>query len=104
VLRCGLDMDRGIMQPIRGWSDEQWDAAQARLVDRGLVDTDGAITETGRDLRETTERATDRAAERPCALLGDAGVAELAEVLTPLAVACAQVVPYPSPIGVPKPA
>ena len=104
VLRCGLDMDRGIMQPIRGWSDEQWDAAQARLVDRGLVDADGAITEAGRDLRVTVERATDRAAERPWALLGDAGVAELAEVLTTLAVACAQVVPYPSPIGVPRPA
>jgi hypothetical protein len=104
VLRCGLDMDRGIMQPIRGWSDEEWDAAQARLVDRGLVDADGAITEAGRDLRVTMERATDRAAERPWASLGDAGVAELAEVLTPLAVACAQVVPYPSPIGVPRPA
>jgi hypothetical protein len=104
VLRCGLDMDRGTMQPIRGWSDEQWDAAQARLVDRGLVDAGGAITEAGRDLRVTTERATDRAAERPWALLGDAGVTELAEVLTPLAVACAAVVPYPSPIGVPKPA
>ena len=35
---------------------------------------------------------------------GDAGVAELAGVLTPLAVACAEVVPYPSPIGVPRPA
>ena len=73
-------------------------------MDRGLVDADGAITEAGRDLRVTVERATDRAAERPWALLGDAGVAELAEVLTPLAVACAQVVPYPSPIGVPRPA
>jgi hypothetical protein len=104
VLRCGLDMDRSTMQPIRGWSDEQWDAADARLVDRGLVDTGGTITEAGRDLRVTVERATDRAAERPWALLGDAGVAELAEVLTPLAVACAAVVPYPSPIGVPKPA
>jgi hypothetical protein len=104
VLRCGLDMDRGTMQPIRGWSDEQWDAAQARLVDRGLVDAGGVITEAGRDLRVTVERATDRAAERPWASLGDAGVAELVEVLTPLAVACAAVVPYPSPIGVPRPA
>jgi hypothetical protein len=104
VLRCGLDMDRGTMQPIRGWSDEQWDAAQARLMDRGLVDAGGVITEAGRDLRVTVERATDRAAERPWASLGDAGVAELVEVLTPLAVACAAVVPYPSPIGVPRPA
>ena len=69
VLRCGLDMDRGIMQPIRG-GDEEWDAAQARLVDRGLVGADGAITEAGRDLRVTMERATDQAAERPWTLLG----------------------------------
>ena len=27
VLRCGLDMSRETMQPIRGWTDEQWDAA-----------------------------------------------------------------------------
>jgi hypothetical protein len=78
VLRCGLDMTRETMQPIRGWSDEQWDAAAGRL-------------------------ATDRAAERPWANLGDAGVAELTAALTPLAVACAAVVPYPSPIGVPEP-
>jgi hypothetical protein len=104
VLRCGLDMARETMQPIRGWSDEQWDAAQERLADRGLVDADGAITEAGRELHVAVEQATDRAAERPWARLGDAGVTELAEALTPLAVACAQVVPYPSPIGVPKPA
>ena len=50
------------------------------------------------------EAATDRAAERPWTRLGEAGLAELAEVLTPLAIACTQVVPYPSPIGVPRPA
>ena len=50
------------------------------------------------------EEATDRAAGRPWANLGDAGVAELAAALTPLAIACAAVVPYPSPIGVPEPA
>jgi hypothetical protein len=101
VLRCGLDMTRETMQPIRGWSDEEWDAAQRRLADRGLVDPGGAITAGGRELHAAVEQATDRAAERPWARLGDAG---LAEVLTPLAVACATVVPYPSPIGVPKPA
>ena len=31
VLRCGLDMRREDLQPIRGWTDEQWDAAAARL-------------------------------------------------------------------------
>jgi hypothetical protein len=49
------------------------------------------------------ESATDQAAVRPWARLGQAAVTELAGVLTPIARACAQVVPYPSPIGVPAP-
>jgi hypothetical protein len=104
VLRCGLDMDQATMQPIRGWTDEQWDAARARLTDRGLLDADGTITDAGREVHAAVEAATDQAAERPWALLGEAAVDELAEALLPLAVACAQVVPYPSPIGVPRPA
>jgi hypothetical protein len=49
------------------------------------------------------EEATDQAAERPWSVLGDAGTAELTTALTPLALACTEVIPYPSPIGVPKP-
>ncbi|HEY2240784.1 MAG TPA: hypothetical protein VGI21_18430 [Streptosporangiaceae bacterium] len=104
VLRCGLDMSRKTMQPIRGWTDEQWDAAAGRLAGRGLLDASGIITAAGRDLKATVEEATDRAALRPWANLGEAGVTELAAALTPLAIACAAVVPYPSPIGVPEPA
>jgi len=104
ALRCGLDMDRATMQPIRGWTDEQWDAARERLADRGLLGADGALTEAGRELHAAVEEATDQSAERPWVLLGEDGLAELVEVLLPLAVACAQVVPYPSPIGVPRPA
>jgi hypothetical protein len=103
VLRCGLDMSRETMQPIRGWTDEQWDAAAGRLAGRGLLDAGGVITAAGRDLKATVEEATDRAAGRPWANLGDDGVTELAAALTPLAIACAAVVPYPSPIGVPQP-
>jgi hypothetical protein len=103
VLRCGLDMSRETMQPIRGWSDEQWDAAQNRLTDRGLVAADGTTTAAGRAVHAAVEEATDQAAERPWAVLGDAGTAELTAALVPLALACTEVVPYPSPIGVPKP-
>lgn len=31
VLRTGIDLPRTELQPHRGWSDEQWDAAAARL-------------------------------------------------------------------------
>ena len=103
VLRCGLDMRREDLQPIRGWTDEQWDAAAARLTARGWIGPDGTLTPAGRDVHATLEIATDRAASRPWARLGPAAVADLARVLTPIAQACARVVPYPSPIGVPAP-
>jgi hypothetical protein len=37
VLRCGLDLRREDLQPIRGWTDEEWDAARDRLAGRGLM-------------------------------------------------------------------
>ncbi len=49
------------------------------------------------------ENATDWAAARPWARLGPEASAEIANVVRPLAQACASVVPYPSPIGVPRP-
>ncbi|HZC60204.1 MAG TPA: hypothetical protein VE464_01065 [Streptosporangiaceae bacterium] len=104
VLRCGLDMRREDLQPIRGWTDEQWDAAAARLTARGWIGPDGTLTPAGRDVHATLEIATDQAAARPWTRLGPAPVADLARVLTPIAQACAKVVPYPSPIGVPAPA
>jgi hypothetical protein len=103
VLRCGLDMRREDLQPIRGWTDEQWDGATARLAARGWIGPDGALTLAGRAAHVAVEEATDQAAARPWARLGPAAVTDLAEVLTPIARACAAVVPYPSPIGVPAP-
>jgi hypothetical protein len=103
VLRCGLDMRREDLQPIRGWTDEQWDAARARLAGRGWTGPDGALTPAGRAAHAALEQVTDRAAARPWARLGPAAVTDLAGVLTPIAQACARVVPYPSPIGVPAP-
>jgi hypothetical protein len=103
VLRCGLDLRREDMQPIRGWTDEQWDDAQARLADRGLVGPDGKLTDAGLDVHTAIEDATDRAAARPWTRLGAQATTELRAVLTPLARACASLMPFPSPIGVPAP-
>ena len=103
VLRCGLDMRREDLQPIRGWTDEQWDGAAARLAARGWIGRDGRLTPAGREIHATLEIATDQAAARPWTRLGPATVARLAGALTPVAQACARVVPYPSPIGVPAP-
>jgi hypothetical protein len=103
VLRCGLDLRREDLQPIRGWTDEEWDDARSRLADRGWVGADGALTAAGREAHAAVEDATDRAASRPWARLGPEASAELAEVLTPIARACASALPYPSPVGVPAP-
>lgn len=103
VLRCGLDLRREDLQPIRGWTDEEWDAARDRLAGRGLMGPDGTLTSAGREVHAAVEAATDRAASRPWARLGAEATAELAALLLPLARACASVVPYPSPMGVPEP-
>jgi len=103
VLRCAADLRREDMQPVRGWTDEQWDEARSRLTGRGWISPDGEITAAGRDGHAHVEEATDRAAARPWARLGPAATAELADVLTPIAQACAKAIPYPSPIGVPAP-
>ncbi|HEY3701610.1 MAG TPA: hypothetical protein VGL32_05070 [Acidimicrobiales bacterium] len=42
----------------RAWSDADLDAAEARLVERGMV-ADGRMTDEGRAAREEIERATD---------------------------------------------
>jgi hypothetical protein len=103
VLRCGLDLGKEDLQPVRGWTDEQWDAARARLADRGWMDPDGALTDAGRDAHAAVERATDLAASRPWARLGPQLTADAIKSLTPLAHACASVLPSRSPSGVPAP-
>ncbi|MEV1019306.1 hypothetical protein [Streptomyces sp. NPDC050264] len=64
----------------RGWSKQEWDAAQERLRDRGLLDTEGGLTPRGVDLRRAVEETTDRLAVAPYAHLGEAGVERLTEI------------------------
>jgi hypothetical protein len=87
------------MQPVRGWTDEQWEAAAARLTERGWIGKDAALTAAGRVVHDAVEAATDQAAERPWNRMGAAGVAEVADVLLPLAQACAAALPEVIPVG-----
>jgi hypothetical protein len=103
ALRCCLDLRREDLQPARGWTDEAWDNALSRLAGRGWVSGDGELTSAGREAHAAVENATDWAAARPWARLGPEATAEIENVLTPLARACASALPYPSPIGVPAP-
>ena len=54
----------------RGWSDDDLDAGEARLVERRWI-ADGALTEAGRVAREAIEDATDRGMAPAVAALGD---------------------------------
>jgi len=65
----------------RAWSEDDLDAAQARLEARGLV-ADGAFTPAGRAARETVEQVTDAQCRPLVEGLGD-DVDELLDLLTP---------------------
>jgi len=77
----------------RAWSDEQLDAAEARLVARGLVAND-AFTDEGRALREAVETATDAQCAPILDALGD-GLDELIEILGPWGAAIRAAGGYP---------
>lgn len=64
----------------RGWSLEDWQAAEERLRGRGLLDGAGALTEAGTRLRADLEDTTDRLDRAPYEHLGAAGVARLTEL------------------------
>jgi hypothetical protein len=101
VLRAGMDLPRATIQPLRGWSDDQWADAAARLTERGLIGGDGSATAAGAALGAGIEATTDAAASRPWR--DQEFAAELARVLYPIAVACWAEVPTPNPVGAPVP-
>jgi hypothetical protein len=101
--RCGLDLSREVLQPARGWTDEEWAAAQARLVERGWLDGSGRATPRAAQAHRDIEDATDRAAEGPWRTLGDQRTERLDALLAPLAVACRDAMPDANPIGLPRP-
>ncbi len=92
------------LQPNRGWSDEEWAAAEAALARRGLV-TDGALTGAGHDLRTHIEDVTDLLASGPVHALGSDRAELLVELLLPLAATIVEAggIPVPNPMGVPWP-
>jgi hypothetical protein len=81
-------LDPAYMRQARGWSEEEWNAAEGRLADRGLI-TAGVITDSGVSLRADIEARTDELASAPWAALGPDRTARLAELLEPLALVLA---------------
>jgi hypothetical protein len=101
VLRAASDLDRDVLQPARGWTDEEWRAAADGLRARGLVDGDDRVTSPGVALLDDVETVTDHLAAQPWQALGAAAVGDLVDVVTPLARAAATLLPARTPIGLP---
>jgi hypothetical protein len=64
----------------RGWRRTDWEAAQGRLRERGLLDDAGELTEAGTRLRAEVEDHTDRLDLAPYEHLGAQGVERLTEL------------------------
>jgi hypothetical protein len=90
---------------FRGWTEEEWRAAAARLRARDLLDATGELTVCGRKAQEDVERHTDLSAALALRGLADADLRELLDVLGPIArsIADAGAVPYPNAMGVARP-
>ncbi|MGX8909944.1 SCO6745 family protein [Streptomyces netropsis] len=95
------------MRLDRGWSEEEWDAARERLRERGLLEPTGwACTPRGRERRQRIEDETDRLSARLLRPLEKAEeVDALITALGPAVagVLAAGVLPFPNPIGLPRP-
>jgi hypothetical protein len=93
-----------MFRAARGWSGEEWLAAEDRLRARGLIDG-VAISPAGGQLRRTIEAMTDRQAERPMAVLDERQRRELLDSVLPVtdSVHASGVVAYPNPMGLPAP-
>jgi hypothetical protein len=68
----------------RGWQDSDWEAATARCLERGLIDTVGELTAAGLEQRVAVEAATDALAMEGWNHLGREGAMRLRELITPL--------------------
>ncbi|MEE1801385.1 hypothetical protein PUR57_22320 [Streptomyces sp. JV176] len=76
----GKAVTSAVLKQTRGWSSEQWAAAQDGLRERGLLDEAGDPTEEGTALRGEAEALTDRLDAAPYDHLGAAATARLTEL------------------------
>jgi hypothetical protein len=71
------------LQSSRGWSDQAWAAAESALRERGWLDDDAQLTDSGRDARQGIEDRTDRLAVAPWRYLGEQRCDRLRSLVRP---------------------
>ena len=95
---------REMLQVARGWTDDEWDSAEAGLTERGLLvpGRPDEATEAGRALRDSIELCTDQTDLAPWRPLGADATERLHGLLRPLAKTVAEsgVLPGVNPIGI----
>lgn len=80
-------LPEAVVRATRGWDDEEWTAATARLVARGWLDADGTASEAGIAARDRIEVETDRLCAPLWAPIGETGARRLASLITPIGAA-----------------
>jgi hypothetical protein len=86
----GQGLPESVLRATRGWSDDAWEAGQARARERGLLDAEGALTASGNEMRELIEAQTDAADATPYLHLGQARTERLRDLSRPWAKAINQ--------------
>jgi hypothetical protein len=94
-----------VLRDNRGWSEVDWGSATADLAARGPLHGDGRATDAGRTLHGEVEDLTDRLAEPAYAGLSDGALEDLLGALLACAadVAVSGLLPFPNPMGLPRP-
>jgi hypothetical protein len=100
VYRCAHDLSRDFLQPNRGWTDEEWDAATRRLVEDGWLDDNHAPTPWGLGRFGELEAETDRLAAPAWA---GVDIDRVWDALAPVSNACRAALPTFNPVGLPVP-
>jgi hypothetical protein len=72
-----------VLKASRAWPDDEWQAAEERLRERGWIDGDGRFTAKGEAAREQIEAATDERAMAPWKALGEDACDELRAQIRP---------------------
>lgn len=72
-----------VLQNTRNWSDDAWTAAVDRLIDRGLLDPEGTLSEVGVERRQWVEDRTDQLALAPYESIGVDGCDRLRQLARP---------------------
>ena len=106
VLRAGSGAaEPEFLRTSRGWSQQEWADAAEQLRIRGWLSSDGRLTASGTEIRDTYESDTDRLAASPFETLGPDHTEELRATLRQLAnaIVAAGGVPIERGLGSPWP-